>query len=332
MAIEKLSTKNLKRAIEPEHIANDINTVVELDVGTAVAYEESVAAAEHVEEVDKELSEKAKDVVTEAPEAPAVKQDNIYTKLKLEESLDDFNVKVDPKMLSDEDDEDPYLDYDMFDFVYGIVTDDWPKPKNPLGRPMRKFMHAGSDDYLKTNSNVGTSQVSTDMDGNVVIYADTAADFDDVAEVCDYYGIQHEQPKERRSANSRWKFSFKIFVPQTNGYPVMAEDYFADKGLSLSDVIEDHKVGSGKTANWGATYEKNAAKDRKQASDSVNDALVNEIFTKYVRKAGNSNDPLEGFIRDMFAEMSEKGLTYSKVKLKKSFMDEFDDDFEDDEI
>ena len=327
MAIEKLAVKNLKKAVEPKNI--EMDAVTELDPATTVAYEDSVEAAQHLAEVEDALDKEAEAVITPSPEAPEVKEKNIYTKLTLDESFEDF--KINAKELSDESDEDDYLDYDMFDFVYGIVTDDWPKPKNPLGRPMRKFMHTGSDDYLNTNSNMGTSQVSTDPDGNVVVYADSAEDFNDVAEVCDYYGIQHDEPRASKSSFSRWKFSFKIYVPSTNGYPMMVEDFFADKGLTLADVIEDHKVGGGKTANWGATYERNATKDRTEAPKFVNDKAVQEIFTKYVRKAGNSNDPLEGFIKDMFAELSEKNLAFSKIKLKKDFLAEFDDDFEDEE-
>ena len=55
------------------------------------------------------------------------------------------------RKIYEDDTEDDYLDYDMFDFIYGLVTDCWPKPLNPLNHRLRKFMYAGSDDYLKTN-------------------------------------------------------------------------------------------------------------------------------------------------------------------------------------
>lgn len=328
MAIKKLDAiTNIASILENDKL--DSSVVV--DPVTAAAYTEDVVASEHVEEIITELDKKAEDVVTSNPNTPEVTVKSIYTdKLHLNEAVEDFNLSW--KDLSDESDEDEYLDYDMFDFIYGIVTDDWPKPKNPLGRRMRKFQHTDSDDYIKANEPTGVSQVSGDTDGNIVVYANDIEAFNDVREVCEFYHIECDPVKPRKSKDSHWAFNMKINVPMTaDDYPMMVEDFFEPYGLTLSDVIEDHKVGSGKSANWGTTYERKAEKDRKDVEASVNENSVEEVFEKHVRAAANSNDPLEGFVKDMFAELDEKGLTYSKVKLKKRFLDEFNDDFDEED-
>lgn len=296
-----------------------------VDTVTADAYIEDAAASDRVEQIFTDLNKKAEEVATKDPEATSVKTKNMYTdKITLDEALSDFNFKD----LSDESDEDEYLDYDMFDFVYGLVTDDWPRPKNPLGRRMRKFQHTDSDDYMKSNEPTGMSQVATDIEGNIVIYANDEDAFNDVREACDFYHITYGDVTPRKSNKSHWAFNMKIYVPNTiEGYPMMVEDFFAQYGLTLSDVIEDHKVGGGKSANWGSTYEKRAEKDRTDAKTYVNDKEVRDIFDKFVKKAGNSNDPLEGFIKKMFSEMSSKDLKFSKVALKREFMSKFEDDF-----
>ena len=300
----------------------------EIDVVTTNAVLEDKEAVEHVEEVKDELNKRAEEIKTEDPAAPEVKVKNIYTKLKLEESVSDFDVKS----LADDSDEDDYLDYDMFDFAYGLVTDDWPRPKNILGRRIRKFQHTDSDDYIKTNEPTGMSQVGTDMVGNVVVYSNDPDAFDDVKQMCDYYHLTYSNVRPSSNKNSHWAYNFTINVPMTGaGYPVMAEDFFAQFGWTLEDVIESNKTGGGKSANWGTTYAKRAEKDRSQTSTYVNDRAVDAVYDKYVRLASTNGDmPLDGFINDMLTELKGKNLKYSAAKLKKKFLDEFNDDFEDD--
>lgn len=325
MAVEKfIAVNNIAKVAESDVIT--ANT--ELDPITANAYMESREAAEHVDEVVSELEEKANEVITESPEAPEVKEKNMYTKLTLDESVTDYKSLW--NAASDDDDEDEYLDYDMYNFIYGIVTDSWPKPKNPLDHPIRKFQYTGEDDYLKTNENKGVPQVSTDVDGNIVVYADTADAFDDVRAVCKHYHINCKPVRPRGSKSSRWAFSMTIEVPlSSDGYPMMAEDFFAQYDLELADVIEDHKVGGGKSANWGKTYQKRVNKDRTELDTIRNNTEVEKIYKKVFNKAAWSNDPLDKFIKEMFAELDAAGLKYSKQTLKKRFLKEFEDDFED---
>lgn len=322
MAIEKIiALDNIDEVVENAEV------VTTLDPVTSDAYINSVENAEKVSEIIDELETKAEEVATENPVAPEIKEKNIYTRLTLDESIQDFSYKD----LSDDSDEDEYLDYDMFDFVYGLVTDDWPRPKNPLGRKMRKFQHTDSDDYLKTNEPTGKSQVSTDSEGNVVVYANDAAAFDDVREASDYYHLSYSDVQARKNERSHWAFNMTIYVPMTaEGYPEMVEDFFAKYDLKLSDVIEDHKVGGGKSANWGKTYDKKVEKDIQEKEKFINDSEVDSIFDKYVEDAAKNGDiPLEDFIKKMFSELDNKELDYSKIKLKKQFIAEFEDDFED---
>lgn len=330
MAVEKLiALDNLAPVVENEAIP--ANT--ELDPTMANAVIEDAAATDKVEEVLDELAEKAEAIVLEAPEAPEVTSDNIYTKkYTLDESIEDFQL-ITESVNDDEDagDEDEYLDYDMYYFIYGIVTDSWPKPKNPLSHPIRKFRYTGEDDYVNTQENKGLSQVSSDYDGNIVVSSNSAEDFDDVRAVCEHYHIKCSDVKPRRSSDSHWAYSMTIEVPVTSeGYPVMVADFFEPYGLTVADVIEDHKVGGGKTSNWGSTYAKKVNKDREEAEAVVNNDAVEDIYTKHRNRAGRSNEPLDSFIQDMFSELKEKNLKYNKSALKKRFLAEFEDDFEDD--
>lgn len=326
MAVEKyIAVDNIAKVAESKIIT--ANT--ELDPTTANAYIESKEAAEHVTEVVSELEEKANEIITESPKAPEVKEKNMYTKLTLDEDVKDYKALWDAA--SDDDEEDEYLDYDMHNFIYGIVTDSWPRPKNPLNHPIRKFQYTGEDDYLKTNENKGVPQVSTDFDGNIVVYADTVDAFDDVRAVCEHYHIYCKPVKPKGSKFSRWAFSMTIEVPQaSNGYPMMAEDFFDQYGLTMEDVIEDHKVGGGKSANWGKTYKKRTDKDRAELDEIRNNTEVEKIYKKIFNRAAWSNDPLDKFIKELFAELDSAGLKYSKMKLKKRFISDFEDDFEDD--
>lgn len=324
MAIEKLiALDNVDKLLTNK----DLPDSTHIDMHIADAYVQSQENAERVEELVDNLNKQANEIKTENPEEPKVKEKNMYTKLTLDESLEDFTLGK-----KNAEEEDDYLDYDMFNFVYGLVTDDWPRPKNPLGRPMRKFQHTDSDDYKVTNTMTGMSQVSGTLDGDVVIYANDPEAFNDVKAACDHYHITYGEVTPKKSKESHWGYSLTIHVPQTaDGYPMMVEDFFDDYGLSMSDVIEDHKVGGGKSANWGKTYQTKTEKDRKELDNVKNDTEVENIFTKHVHLAGRSNDPLEGFIKDMFTELKSKGLKFSRKELQARFMAEFDDDFEDDE-
>ena len=328
MAIEKIALDNVKKVIDNE----TLETSVHLDPGTAVAYEESVAAAEHVAEVESELEEKAEAVILDAPEAPEVRADTIYTKkITLDESLEEFDfASID----GSKDEEDRYIEFDMFDFIYSLFasqTDSLIRPLKALSNAGRgrksadgtgsAFMYQGSDDYIDETGEKGAegiAQISTDTEGNVVLYQDTKEAFDKVIALCDEYGFEYEGPTPKKAPWVRWNFSFKVIVPTyADGYPMEVEDYFEKRGIPMEEVMPPEFI-------------KGRTKDYKKLNDEV---LIDNMFDKYVTLAGRNGDqPLEIFIKDMFKELDAEGARYDRKALKDRFLAEFEDDFEDDEI
>ena len=328
MAIEKIALDNVKKVIDNDEIL----ATTMIDPGTAVAYEESVAAAEHVAEVESELEEKAEAVMLDTPEAPEVKVDTIYTKkITLDESLEEFDfASID----GSKDEEDRYVEFDMFDFIYSLFasqTDSLIRPLKALSNAGRgrkstdgtgsAFMYQGSDDYIDETGEKGAegiAQISTDTEGNVVLYQDTKEAFDKVIALCDEYGFEYEGPTPKKAPWVRWNFSFKVIVPTyADGYPMEVEDYFEKRGIPMEEVMPPEFI-------------KGRTKDYKKLNDEV---VIDNIFDKYVTLAGRNGDqPLEIFIKDMFKELDADGARYDRKALKDKFLAEFEDDFEDDEF
>lgn len=326
MAIEKIALDNVKKVVENDTI--EVST--HIDPVTAAAYVDSVSAAETVENINTELDKKAKAIVTDSPNAPEVKTDSIYTKkLTLDESVEDFKFS---DIDSSKDDSDRYVDFDMFDFIYSLFssqTDSLIRPlkalSNAATRGRRKsddvgsaFMYQGSDDYVDETGEKGVegvAQISTDTEGNVVLYQDTVEAFDKVIELCDEYGFEYEGPEPKKAPWVRWNFSFVIHVPTyADGYPMEVEDYFEQKGIPMSEVMP-------------AEFIKGRTKDYKKMNDEV---AVDATYDKYVQLAGRNGDmPLESFIKDMFKDLDSQGVKYDRKTLKDRFLDEFNDDFED---
>lgn len=327
MAIEKIALENIKDIVENDKI----ETSVHLDPTTAVAYEDSVKAAEHVAEVEEQLQKEAEVIVTDAPKESKVKEANIYTKkITLDESISEFSFS---NADISKEDEDRYVEFDMFDFIYSLFsseTDSLIRPlkalsnNNTRGRKKAgdtgsSFMYQGSDDYMDETGEKGAegvAQISTDTDGNVVLYQDNVSNFDPVIALCDEYGFTYEGPTPKKVPWVRWNFSFKIFVPTyADGYPMEIEDYFEQRGIAIEDVMPPEFI-------------KGRSREYKKLNDEV---LVDVTFDKFVRKAANSEDPLEVFVKQMFNELNAKGARYDRKSLRDRFMDEFNDDFEDEE-
>ena len=145
--------------------SSGIDPVLAVDLVLADAYKKSQEAKEHVEEVVDELDKKAEDVILDTPEAK-LPMENEYTKqLKLDESIEDFRLQEDGRKnrvaARDENDTDLYLDYDMMEFVYELlssgskgITNIAPKTptvhrrktsRSPIEElPMKKFSPNGS--------------------------------------------------------------------------------------------------------------------------------------------------------------------------------------------
>jgi len=328
------SIDNLQRVVDAEAPA----VVGQMDVVMADAVQESAKNDEHAEEVATQLQKTADVVIPEDPkeEKPAV--DNKFTaKLVLDESLEDFSLVTEdatPKdgrarKVYDDDDEDEYLDYDMFDFVYGLVTDCWPKPLNPLGHKMRKFMYIGSDKYMDSpdadtrDSSDGHAQVASYGD-SIEVYSNNPADFKDIEDVCKLYKLSYSGPHRRRSKSTYWEYSFRVNVPcVSSGYPYMVEEYFETLGMTMEDVMP---------ADFCKQYRKRQATVEKEAKKYINQAEVDKLIDKAITAAAQDNtEPLEAHLKRLYVDLDAAGLTYQKSKVKKTFMDAFDDPEEDDE-
>lgn len=319
--IKSESIENLRRVVERD----DPQVVGSMDVVMADAYAESVANDEHAEEVKNELDKKADSVKTDNPDTGKEVKNEFTAELVLDESIQDFSLddsasKKDGRSnkVYDDDGEDDYLDYDMFDFIYGLVTDCWPKPKNPLDHRIRKFMYVGSDDYLKTNSLKGTNQVAVSGD-SIEIYANEASAFDDIKAICNLYKFTYEGPNEKRSSASHWNFSFKIEVPtEGNGYPAMVEDYFEGIGKTLEDVMPP---------DFCKQYRKRQERIQKEADKLLSEREVTKKVNHAIMMAARDNtEPLETHLSSLYKELDSAGLKYQPSKIKKIFMDAFDDD------
>lgn len=329
--IKSESIENLKRVVDNEE---KIPTTTAIDPVTADAYIQSEAAEKRVTEVQDELDKKAEAVITEAPGTGKEIKNDFTAKLVLDESISDFSLTEDEEPVAkdgrahkfyDDDDEDDYLDYDMFDFIYGLVTDCWPKPLNPLGGRLRKFMYIGSDKYMenpdRAENSDGHSQVASTGD-TIEVYANETKDFDDIKKICDMYKFKYDGPTAKRSKNSHWNFSFNIHVPcEHSGYPMMVEDYFEDLGMKLEDVMP---------ADFCKQYRKRQAKIDAEVEKRLADREVEKLMNKAIMNAArNGDEPLDKHLKQLYADLDAAGLKYSKQKIKKAFYDAFADDEED---
>ena len=326
------SIENLKRVIDNKN--DNVEVVGNVDIVMADAYAESIKNEEHVEEVKKDLEKSAEGITIDdaaSENTPEVKN-HFTAKLVLDEAINDFNLLTEEENVDgrsnkfyDDDGTDPYLDYDMFDFIYGLVTDCWPKPKNPLGHRMRKFMYVGSDDYLKTNSLMGVGQVASSGD-EIIVFANDEADFNDIKAVCELYKFEYKGPLKSRNLKSHWNYSFKINVPvASNGYPQMVEDYFESIGMSLEDVMD---------TEFCKQYRKRMQKDsdglQNDYNERKNDERVKKIFDDAVQALWQDGSiSLSLGLKNLYTALNNEKLKYNRAQIKADFYDAMSDDFGD---
>lgn len=352
----KTPTDESFKALERGAKATDPKTHGQMSAVMANAVVEHNDAEEHVAAVNGELEKAAKSVTPEAPKDPDTATKNTYTaKLVLDESVQDFRIAeataVDGRSskVYEDDEEDEYLDYDMFDFINGLVTDCWPKPLNPIKDvKQRKFMYMGSDNYnTRPEDPVGSpenkgvveipafdlhAQVSSNGD-TITVYANDDFDkagnnlgpraFDWIRKVCELYKFKYSGPNVRKSSSSHWKYSFDIHVPCVgNNYPYMVEDYFETIGLKLEDVMP---------ADFCTQYRKRQQKDQKAGEEDLGAAEVDKMVKNAITAAAQDGSvPLETFLKKLFKDLKDAGLKFKRADVKDAFMSAFEDDFEDD--
>lgn len=301
-----------------ENTTNNIDVVLDQDVvsvqdpATSAAYADCEKTKKNKEEVETKLSDAAECIKPDVADEQTVNVNNVYTKkLTLKEDID---LTDKPERVVTTTPED-YLEFDMFDFVYGLVADTDPRPKNPLGRRYRKFAYAGSDDY-ESNEYKGVPQVGCDDIDRITVYADETSEFEDVKQICDMYKFRYSGPNYRRAEASRWKYSFTIFVPMKDSENAMSiEEYFEPLGYTLEDVMPPYFVNG----------------RRRALANMDNSDNVDILFKKWVQIAATNEGPLVDFFKSMIRELKENNLKFNKNELEMKFMKEFEDDFEDEE-
>ena len=345
----KESMGNIDRVVNFKN--DDVEVHSDMDIVMTDAYDESIKNVETVAEIKDDLEKMADGITPENPEAPLSVKNEYTAELKLDESLEEFNLNEARKRVSarDENDTDKYLDYDMFEFVYELlaagakgITNIAPKTpmvwrkkvsyrKNKDGEkvpakeiwgwfPMQKFMTAGSDDasYGGENEGMGVPQIAVE-DNDVVVYSNDLDDLKQAADGVGQYHIKCGEPKYKLNEKSHWDYSMKVFVPvYSDGEIMLMSDYLDEIGMSVEDVMPPANAKS-----FRKQFDKADAASR-EVSKKV-------IYDKHVTRAFRDGSlDLEDVYADMCSEMVAAGIICDDA-LHDRFMNEFEDDFDDED-
>ena len=327
----KESIKNMEPVLD-NNVGIDAHT--EIDVVMADAIVHSAENDKHIEEVKDELNKKAEEIATDNPDEGKVVKNAYTAPLKLDESLEDFILEALPKGTTHsgfdarkykvmDQTEDKHLDFDMYDFILCLVSNDWPKPLNPFTKTtkIRKFEQAprvkkgeieNIDDYVP--------QVGSDGESVTVMANDLDA-FSDIIDISRVYEFKTKGPSVSRNAASYWKYSFTIYVPMiSENYPMLVADYFEGLGMTMYDVLP---------APFAKTYYNKLAKIQKERTAAVD--LNAEIEAAITAASRDNTRELEDFLNDLYTKLDDYKVSYDKEYVEKTFMDAFADDYEDEE-
>ena len=334
--MKKRMTNTINESINTltDVVDGKIGATVQMTPTEATVYKDTKTVEKHLNDMKDDLDKKANEIRTDSPEEPKVKDKNTYTKTYvLDESLEDFDLQtMSLDDYSDEDDYDNLLDFDMFEFIHKLCVYDvsMNATSNPLADKKKKynrFANSAEGDY---------SQIATDRDGNIVLGANETSYFEDIMEILDRYQIDYIGPVA--TPNADYKFHLTIDVPKlAPNYPMLVGDYFEDIGINPNEVMYD--------GTWGDRYKKALDKinkendkelqkrERQRRVDGKEDTTYLRIFKDAVTFAYQRGDiSLEDHLKSLYTKLDDAGVRYSKVAVKKKFMDEFEDDeFEDEE-
>ena len=328
MENEKTVIPNLDDVVEENN--TNIQLTGDMGVVMADAYVQSEKVNKHIQQVKKELDDRAKQIETESPDTGHEVKNEYTAKLTLDESLSDFNITEDAvpqkkkdgrsHSISEEDDLDIHLDYDMQWFISGLVAEEWPKPKNPFKKTRRKARRSGRDAYADDTGNEGVPQVATSSSSDAVtLYFDKKEDFADTIRLCDYYKLKYSDIRPKKSSYSRWNFNMDIYIPMTaEGYPMMVEDYLNSVGMTIDDAMD---------ATWCSRYRNKKARIEREAQKMLS-SLEKEKVDKLVKKsiiaaARDTDTPIEDYINQLFTDLDVAEYTYDRAKVIKAFKKEF---------
>ena len=345
----KESMGNIDRVVNFKN--DDVEVHSDMDIVMTDAYDESIKNVEAVAAIKDDLEKAADGITPENPEAPAAVKNEYTAELKLDESLEEFDLNEARERVAsrDENDSDKYLDYDMFEFVYELlaagakgITNIAPKTpvvwrkkvtyrKNKDGEkvpakevwgwfPMQKFMPAGSDDAKYGGKNEGTGVPQISVDGtDIIVYANDLDDLKQAADGVAQYKIKCGEPQPKLNLASHWDYSMKVFVPvYSDGEIMLMSDYLDEIGMNVDDVMPPANAKTFKTKFA-------------QADAASKDVSKKVIYDKHVTRAFRDGSlDLEDVYSDMCAEMNAAGIICDDA-LHAKFMAEFEDDFSDEE-
>ena len=311
--------ENLDKVIEAE---STIPVHTDMDIVITAAYDDSLNNDKHLEEVNKELDKRNEVIKTEEPKEEKV-IDNMYTaKLTLDESLEEFVID-DAKAytnkgndawqaLSDDDDTDYHLDYDMYDFLYalfrGLEGNANRNPKNPLGHTIHTFSPTSEDNNTKGVAHETNAPQIGVMFGNpyiITLSAHSEEDFRDAITLCDMYKIAYRGPEARKNSENYWEYSMMVEVPMAaENYPMLLEDYFETIGLTVEDVM---------TPEFAKTYRNKLRRLNRDMEVYSEELVRKKIVDKYIAISyqNGDKDP-EDFIPDLIKELKEVGVSAKK--------------------
>lgn len=247
---------------------------------------------------------------------------------RMRKTWDGSRGSVDPEVT------DNFLTYDMFNFIYdmfaaqgdGRFTPTVPKcAQREDGKKVSKFLTAPSDRYTTytgeesgQDNYIDNYRITSSLNGdNIILYSNTLEEFDWVKKTCDYFKLRYKIGTRIRNTN-RWMYSLTIYVPcEANGYPYLMDEYLEKIGLDYHEFMPKEYIKA---------HDKAVESRTKRHAQMENDFQVDKMIKKMIVKAAQNGDqPLKVFLDELFANLDAVRLTYGKGKVRKQFMDAFDD-------
>jgi hypothetical protein len=346
------SSKELKESMKNlDNVVNFKNDEVEvhsdMNLVMTAAYDEDIKAEEHLTEISDELDKKAEGITPEDPEAPAP-EENIYSEqLKLDEALEDFEIRKDGRSrkqkVRGEDEGDVYLDYSMYDFVSELLSGKdcntnpapitpivWrrdPKDDNFKYMEMKKFMTQGEDSVSYGGANeTGTFDLEYEDEEEVTNSTETDGMFKGTgAPQVGYDGesfVVHasfEDLQQAQQGLAHYGIRYGEILPKRNKISHWSHNMRVyvptnSRGdiLTLTEwlTMTDRSVEDVMRPNFVKVYNKKLAK----VQNAEDLQLVNDIFNSYVEKSRRDSTVST---TDLFAEMLDElaDLPYNEEEL-----------------
>lgn len=185
--VKSESLENLRTVVEASK-DKTVNAVGDMGVVMANAVAESERNDEYVAEVMGELKKEAGGLTPEEGSTGEPVEDRLNKKLQLSEDLEDFvDTPAEEKQKKtrevDDTKAETYLEYDMFDFIYELLStynDPRRTPKQPLDHEQYRFGGFGRDKYKGLDAQ--TASLAKRIDACDALGIDYKDDYDKTVE------------------------------------------------------------------------------------------------------------------------------------------------------